>query len=180
VGWQTPHIAAHVGGQTCEHHACRRCATPVDGEIVGGSAFWRPEPQPRLTPTNPTAFIPFRKSDPPSGGAYMSVRYNASVPSSDSAEVFSMSNVVSFDRQAREQFRQIAQQRRIAEHAVDNAKAQLHRWRRWSSTAATDSACLSTNCPHRYTDSTIRHYLASRSESAAPRGLRRETRVSKG
>jgi hypothetical protein len=98
----------------------------------------------------------------------------------DSAEVFSMSNVVSFDRQAREQFRQIAQQRRIAEHAVDNAKAQLHRWRRWSSTAATDSACLSTNCPHRYTDSTIRHYLASRSESAAPRGLRRETRVSKG
>jgi hypothetical protein len=38
-----------------------------------------------------------------------------------------MSNVVSFDRQAREQSRQIAQQRRIAEHAVDNAKAQVHR-----------------------------------------------------
>jgi hypothetical protein len=36
-----------------------------------------------------------------------------------------MSNVVNFDRRAREQSRQIAEQRRIAEHAVDNAKAQL-------------------------------------------------------
>jgi hypothetical protein len=36
-----------------------------------------------------------------------------------------MSNVVNFDRQAREQSRQIAEQRRIAEQAVDNAKAQL-------------------------------------------------------
>jgi hypothetical protein len=38
-----------------------------------------------------------------------------------------MSNVVNFDRDAREESRQIAEQRRIAEHAVDNAKAQLRR-----------------------------------------------------
>jgi hypothetical protein len=33
-----------------------------------------------------------------------------------------MSNVVNFDRQAREQSRQIAEQRRVAEHAIDRAK----------------------------------------------------------
>ena len=38
-----------------------------------------------------------------------------------------MSNVVNFDRQAREQSRQIAEQLRIAEHAVEHAKAELRR-----------------------------------------------------
>jgi hypothetical protein len=38
-----------------------------------------------------------------------------------------MSNAVNFDRQAREQSRQIAEQRRVAEHAADNATAQLRR-----------------------------------------------------
>jgi hypothetical protein len=38
-----------------------------------------------------------------------------------------MSNVVNFDRQAREQSRQIAEQRRIAEHAIDRAKEE---WKR--------------------------------------------------
>ena len=38
-----------------------------------------------------------------------------------------MSNVVNFDRQAREQSRQIAEQRKIAEHAIDRAKEE---WKR--------------------------------------------------
>jgi hypothetical protein len=38
-----------------------------------------------------------------------------------------MSTVVNFDRQAREQSREIAEQRQVAEHAVDNAKAELRR-----------------------------------------------------
>jgi hypothetical protein len=38
-----------------------------------------------------------------------------------------MSNVVSFDRQAREQSRQIEEQRKIAEHAIDRAKEE---WKR--------------------------------------------------
>jgi hypothetical protein len=38
-----------------------------------------------------------------------------------------MSNVVNFDRRAREQSRQIAEQRRVAEHAINRAKAE---WKR--------------------------------------------------
>ena len=38
-----------------------------------------------------------------------------------------MSNVVNFDRQAGEQSKQIAEQRKIAEHAIDKAKQE---WKR--------------------------------------------------
>ena len=38
-----------------------------------------------------------------------------------------MSNVVNFDRQERLHTQQVEQQRRVAEHAVDTAKAELRR-----------------------------------------------------
>jgi hypothetical protein len=48
-------------------------------------------------------------------------------PLHEPLEALAMSNVVNFDRQAREQSRQIEEQSKIAEHAIDRAKEE---WKR--------------------------------------------------